>query len=276
MGNVEAPEPRNYGQETRDTLQAQTDLAPDRYASEAEFSPLYQDLNAANVRRLLVGPDGQSGLLKTFEDIAPRTQRLQDEAQNAQRTSDLRSIQDLGPAMVRALRDADPQQAELLKALNESALGDLAAGTRLSPDQLRETQQNVRASQAARGVGWGNADATAEAFSVGDRGLALSTQRQLTAQNVARLNAATGADPSLAILGRPSQGAQAGQALLGQGQQGAAQSGPSLFNPESAYGADVYNTNFNANAAANIASANNKSALIGAGISAAGSAASSM
>jgi hypothetical protein len=93
---------------------------------------------------------------------------------------------------------------------------------------------------------------------------------------VARLNASTGTDPSLAILGRPSQGAAQGQALLGQGQQGASGAGPSLFNPESAYAGDIFNTNYNANAAANIASANNKTALIGAGISAAGSAASSM
>ena len=34
-GDVEAPPPRNYGQETRDTLQAQVDLAPQLFAKEA-------------------------------------------------------------------------------------------------------------------------------------------------------------------------------------------------------------------------------------------------
>jgi len=276
MGDVNAPPPRDYGQETRDTLAAQVELAPDRYASEAQFSPLYQDLNASNVRRLLLGPDGQSGLLKTWEDVAPRTQALTDSAQNAQRRSDLDALRELGPQVVQAIRNADPQQAQLMDALNASALEDLRMGSSLSPSQRGEISQNVRASQAARGMGWGNADATTEAYALGDRGLALSTQRQLTAQNVARLNAATATDPSLTILGRPSQGAQSGQMLLQQGQQGSAQSGPSLFSPESAYASDVYNTNYNAQAAANISSANNKTALIGAGISSAGSAASSM
>ena len=98
MGDVNAPEPRNYGQETRDTLAAQVELAPDRYASEARFSPLYQDLNASNVRRLLLGEDGKGGLLKTWEDVAPRTQALTDQTQNAQRRSDLDALRDIGLA----------------------------------------------------------------------------------------------------------------------------------------------------------------------------------
>lgn len=276
MGDVNAPAPRDYGQETRDTLQAQVDLAPDRFAAEAAYSPLYADLSANNVRRTLLGADGKSGLLSLFEQIAPRTQALQDQSQQAQRQSDLRSLQELGAPTVDALRNADPQQKALMDALNASALQDLQAGSGLDPATQAQIAQSVRASQASRGVGFGNADAVAEAYTLGDRGLSLKTQRQLTAQNVARLNAATGADPALAILGRPSQGAAQGQALLGQGQQQAAQSGPTLFSPESAYAGDVYNTNYNANAAANIASANNKTALIGAGISAAGSAGSSM
>jgi len=42
--SVEAPTPRNYGQETRDTLQAQLDLAPQKYAAEAKYAPQYQAL----------------------------------------------------------------------------------------------------------------------------------------------------------------------------------------------------------------------------------------
>ena len=42
-GDVDAPPPRNYGQETRDTLQAQLDLAPQLFESEARFRPQYAD-----------------------------------------------------------------------------------------------------------------------------------------------------------------------------------------------------------------------------------------
>lgn len=276
MGDVNAPAPRDYGQETRDTLQAQVDLAPDRYAAEREYAPLYADLSAQNVRRLLLGNGQEPGLLDTWEQIAPRTQALTDQTQAAQRNADVEALRTLAPQAVQALRDADPQQRALMDALNKAALDDLQAGYGLDPALRDQVTQDVRAAQASRGMGFGNADATAEAFALGDRGLALRTQRQLTAQNQARLNAATGSDPALVVLGRPSQGAGQSQALLGQGQQGAQAAGPSLFNPESAYASDVYNTNFNSQAAANIASANNKTALIGAGISAAGSAASSM
>ena len=48
--NVEAPTPRDYGSETRDTLQAQVDLAPELYAAQARFGPLYQDLDLLNER----------------------------------------------------------------------------------------------------------------------------------------------------------------------------------------------------------------------------------
>jgi hypothetical protein len=64
-----------------------------------------------------------------------------------------------------------------------------------------------------------------------------------------------------------------GQNVVGQG---AGLSAGSQFNPESGYAADIFNTNFNSQAAANIASANNKTALTAAGISAAGKVGSSM
>jgi hypothetical protein len=62
--------------------------------------------------------------------------------------------------------------------------------------------------------------------------------------------------------------------VMGQG--GQATQGGQVFDPFSAYGADVANTNFNAQAAANIATANNKTAITAAGIGAAGSAASAL
>ncbi len=49
------PDPLNYGQLTRDTLQAQIDLAPQKYASEAQFGPQYDALNAQRLRNQLLG-----------------------------------------------------------------------------------------------------------------------------------------------------------------------------------------------------------------------------
>jgi hypothetical protein len=49
------PDPRNYAQETRDTLQAKIDLAPQQFATEAKFRPLYDRLNLGEYERTLLG-----------------------------------------------------------------------------------------------------------------------------------------------------------------------------------------------------------------------------
>ena len=81
----------------------------------------------------------------------------------------------------------------------------------------------------------------------------------------------------MALLGRPSQ--MAGMAQ-GFGQQGMgvnqmAAAGAPQFGMNS-YFQDLFNTNYNANVNAQMANASNKTALMGAGIGAAGSMASSM
>ena len=43
-GDVAAAPARDYGQETRDTLEAQISLAPQLFASEAKYRPQYADL----------------------------------------------------------------------------------------------------------------------------------------------------------------------------------------------------------------------------------------
>ena len=52
------PPAPNYGQITRDTLQAQVDLAPQQYQSEAQFQPLYSNLELGNLNTLLNGTAG--------------------------------------------------------------------------------------------------------------------------------------------------------------------------------------------------------------------------
>ena len=76
------------------------------------------------------------------------------------------------------------------------------------------------------------------------------------------------ADPFMAILGRPSQNAMQSQAIMGQAQG----MGPGqLFNPESGYAGAIHGGNYQGILAARTATAANKGALWGAGISAIGS-----
>lgn len=271
--DVSAPAPRDYGQETRDTLQAQVDLAPAKYAAEAEFGPQYAQLNADMIRAALTGTNGQPGLLSLYEqDVLPLLTRAGVADQQARISGELGAIDKYAGDVTASLRRASGTEG-ISNELQRQAQAELAAGTSLTPDVARQVAQGVRSSAAERGFGMGRSDAVAEAFAQGERGLQLQQQRRAFAGQTAGLLQATGGDPFMAILGRPSGTTSAAQAFLGQGQ---AASPGALFNPESSYAQDIYNTNYNAQAAAKIASANNQTALMSAGIQAAGNMGSSM
>ena len=255
-----APPPRNYGQETRDTLQAQVDLAPQKFAAEQQFSPGYTDLAVQNVQRALGGSSAQPGLVSLLGQYGPQLQQYASDSASKQRAADIADIEAYGGRAVQAIRSADPQQQALLTALNDQALSGLNSAVNTD-----EVGRQIRAQQASRGFGFGNSDAIAEAFGRTTAGESLRRGRQGFAQQVAGLNAATAADPAMAVLGRSSGATNQAQSLLGQGQ---GFSPGNLFSPESAYAGDVFNTNYNADAARRIAGANNTTQLIGAGISA--------
>ena len=65
---VEAPPPRNYGEETRDTLQSQINLAPQLYESEAKYRPQYANLERGIMLEQL-GLDPNSNLLDAYSQI---------------------------------------------------------------------------------------------------------------------------------------------------------------------------------------------------------------
>jgi len=243
------PKPRNIAQEGRETLEAQIELAPDLFASEAEFRPKYADLDLSILTKMLQGTEEAPGLYQVGA-----------EAQRQAALADVETIEQLGTRATDAIREASPQQAALLDELNEQVLGDLQYDTELDPELRREIQQGVRAGQTARGVGFGRSDIYEEAAALGSAGLNLRNQRRAQAMGLVNLNKSAQADPFLALLGRPSQAA--GYATTG--------SGPQLFDPYSAYGADLYNTNYNAAAAAEIAGGNNLAALLSGGTSAGG------
>lgn len=272
MGSVKSPPPRDYAKETRDTLQAQIDLAPDLYAAEAnpEYGrPAYAQLDLQVLRDVMQGKDGQGGLLELYEEsIMPGLARA-DAASNAiSREADIEQVERLGQRATEAFRQANPEQAALMDRLNQQAMSELDAGAGLPPALARELEQQVRSSQAARGMGYGMADVSNEALIKGLQAEQLQRRRQQFAQNVVGMNAATATDPFLAILGRP--GVQVGQAAGITG-QGMGFNPGNTFNPESAYAGSLNANNFNAANNAAIASANAKAGMIGGGMSMLGS-----
>lgn len=262
---IEAPEPRNYGQETRDNLQAQIDLAPDLFAAESnqEYGrPAQARLDFSIFEELL--PE----LVNQYEtQTAPGLARGEANARRISQEADIASIEDLGQQATEAALAANPRQRALIEALNDQALDEINAGASLDPSLRRETQQAVREAQADRGFGYGIGDIASEALFTGQVADDLRRRRQQFATNVVGVNAATTADPFMSILGRSGVNPAAGIGLQGQAQS---YNPGQVFDVHSPYANSIYAGNQNATQNARIARANANSGIIGGALGAVG------
>lgn len=291
---TEAPPPRDIGQETSETLQAYARFLPQQYQLEEEYRPRFAQLEADIARD--IGPQ----MLDALGQLTPQATRIETDANTQRREADLADVERLGGRANEAFRAANPQLAELLdaaqddtetgptrlsEALEALAFEELQAGRSLTGRQRRDTEQASRAAFSARGLAMSNPAAVDEITALNDAGdrrlrerLALASavdQMQFGQEqanranrlNVANMMQRTGSDPFQAILGRPGQSlALASNQQAGAGNLAASQRG--MVNPFNAYASDLYNTNYNAEAAARIASSNNMGAIIGGGLGA--------
>jgi hypothetical protein len=263
MASVEAPAPRDYGKETAETLRAQLDLAPEKFAAEAKYAPQYQALQLDLLR------SATPELLKLYkEQIAPTMGEVEAAARSRSRAGDIADISALGPQARAAIKAASPEQAALADTLTAQAQSGLAAGSRLTPEQQRMVEQQTRSGLAARGLAQGPSGALQEAVRSQMAGAGLQQQRSQQAMGALQASQGVYGDVFQQVLGRPSQAFGASQGFVGQ----ASGFNPGqLFNPESQYAANLIGGNQQSQLAARTASAANTTALIGAGMSAASS-----
>jgi hypothetical protein len=263
MASVEAPAPRDYGKETAETLRAQLDLAPEKYAAEAKYAPQYQALQLGLLK------SATPELLQLYkEQIAPTMGDVEAAARSRSRAGDIADIERLGPQARAAIKAASPEQAALADTLTAQAQSGLAAGSRLTPEQQRMVEQQTRSGLAARGLAQGPSGALQEAVRSQMAGAGLQQQRQQQAMGALGASQGVYGDVFQQVLGRPSQAFGASQGFIGQAQ---GFNPGQLFNPESQYAANLIGGNQQAQLAARTASAANTTALIGAGMSAASS-----
>ena len=260
---VKAPPPRDYGKETRATLQAQIDLAPQLYGAEEKFRGKFAQLDMDIAQQIT------PQLLDLYETSQTRLGAMDREQLDLQRGSDIAAIEKYGGRAREALDAANPEQAALLQELNQQALSDLRLGGQLNAGEQRQLSQAARGAQAARGFGYGINDAAIESWAQLQGSEQKRRQRQGFAQSMVGMNKATAADPFMAILGRPSSmnPMMAGGVV---GQAGGFNPG-AMFSPESQYAGDIYNQNWQGELAARTATASNRASMIGAGLGAVGS-----
>lgn len=252
---VDAPAPRNYAQETADTLRTQLELAPQKYAAEAQFAPKYQALQLDLLRQAT--PE----LLKMYkEQIAPTMGEVEAAARSRSRAGDIADIAQLGPQARAAIRGASPEQARIADILAANATSNLLAGGQLTPEQQRMAQQQARIASTARGMAQGPSSTLNEALRSQMVSAGLQQQRQQQALGALQAGQGVYGDVFQQILGRPSQAFAGSQGFLGQAQ---GFNPGQLFNPESAYAQNIYAGNQQAIGAANAAGASATSGIIG-------------
>jgi|VirMetMinimDraft_7_1064189.scaffolds.fasta_scaffold34566_2 hypothetical protein len=252
-GKVSPPPPRDYGQETRDTLRAQIDLAPDLFKSEARFRPEYANLERQMLLEQL-GIDTDKGLLQAYEeDIAPSLTRQRATAVEG----DINMLREFGGDLLEAQREADPLADSLRQGILESAQENLEAGMGLTQTEQRDLDQQILAGAADRGME-GQASTLADAVSQ-----RLSANRAIKQQRLANAASAYGlapTDPLLAITGRASQ--VPGQVSQQFGTSGfALNSSPAIFNPESNYSGNLTTQNYQGIMDAKTATAANRAGI---------------
>ena len=146
---VQAAPSRDYAQETRDTLQNQINLAPQLYQSEAQYQPLYNQLQLQMAQNATFGTPEQMGLLDQYAMAAPQLGRIQAQGNTQQRSADIADVQNLAPAARAAFLAANP---DLVSAMN-TATGMGGNSTNMANAQLNAalrqapTSNNLYAQQ---------------------------------------------------------------------------------------------------------------------------------
>lgn len=113
---VQAAPERNYAQETKDTLATQIQLAPQLYASESQYQPLYNNLQMQMTRDALLGNASAPGLLQTYQQAVPMLGQISAASNTQQRSSDIADVAALGPQASAAFYAANPQLAAALQS----------------------------------------------------------------------------------------------------------------------------------------------------------------
>lgn len=153
----QAPQ-RNYAQEAQDTLATQIQLAPQLYASEAQYQPLYTQLALQNAQTSLLGGNGQMGLIDLYNKINPQLSQISAASNTAQRTADIQDVANLGPQMRAALQASNPELfANLAKA--EAAGGNSTSSGQTSLQNQLARNPYALSNLQAQQVGAGNVTA---------------------------------------------------------------------------------------------------------------------
>lgn len=260
---VKAPPPRDYKQEMLDAMSAQEAIQPRLLALEQQYTPLWQEtqrkalLNQQNIQNELYAqqiPKSAELASQYASSMAPAFGQIGASARSAYEQT------------------LDPSVRGLLGGLGQQAQEGLTLGSALSQAETQQAQQAARAAMAARGL-TGNQAISQEVLNTYNMGQARQAQRQQLAASVYGMGA-TQASQAMGLYGTSLLNQAQAFSPIGSYQMatGANQAlGPSLFQPESQYNAQLITANRKEAMDAQIANAQSRNALTSGLMSMAGS-----
>lgn len=259
--SAEAPAPRDLNREAWGNTRTQINLAPLIYDAEAEYQPKYAALGVKNIRTAMNGTATDPGLLDLYENsILPVQQRVDAATMAAQREQDVGAFEQYAPRLSEAMRSADPRSAALRDLMQQQALQELQMGSSLTPEERRQLVQSAAAAQATGGRGYQPFSLAERMMTQGSAGTARQAQRRaFAAQMLSMGNNSTGLTQQL--LAQPNRVGNISAQGFMQGAGSVPTQTQGQYSPFPQYASDLNNTNYNAEAAANIANFNQRAAL---------------
>lgn len=260
---VKAPPPRDYKQEMLDAMSAQEAIQPRLLALEQQYTPLWQETQ----RKALLNQQNIQNEL--YAQQIPKSAELASQYASAMAPA----FGQIGASARSAYEQTlDPSVRGLLGGLGQQAQEGLTLGSALSQAETQQAQQAARQAMAARGL-TGNQAISQEVLNTYNMGQARQLQRQQLAASVYGMGA-NQASQAMGLYGTSLMNQAQAFSPVGSYQMatGANQSlGPSLFQPESQYNAQLITANRKEAMDAQIANAQSRNALTGGLMSMAGS-----
>lgn len=241
---------RNPTNEARQWLRSLPQLLQAQTFYDPQLSALAQQSSARNLfgteggteSRTYYGLERQPGTAGRGRPLVPTAHTMD---VNIPSSEGLLSLAGRAGTGLRDLtREMDPEYSNLLESLLGAAQEDVTSGYEMSPAQLRQVQQYIRAGQASRGTGYGTADTVREAVAAALRGTDVREQRLGSARATAGLY-------------RSSLPSWENAMALASG-SGTLPGTSSFVNPYNPYAQDVANTNYGARTYEEIAQKNNR------------------
>lgn len=197
----------------------------DRGAADAKLAEARSKL-ASLPKTIDTATPGIFELSRAAAEEAGITQRSEEDLQRA---ADVGALEQYAPQVVEAYREADPYSTGLAESQTAMAQDLYQRAQGLNPEQQRlADQQALQMSQRVGRIG----DESSVASQILGRENYLSGLRSEAAgmgQQAFGMNKLMAGDSGMAILGRPTQSAVGGSALMGSTQ--GLRTGPALFDP---------------------------------------------